>query len=203
MEITFFAPGGVRLEAPTMRVSINVLGASAEVFASVCQMLDLVRSAVGEQFPTVSGIAELSIGLKIAHPSCGLPRLRGSGSYSERAGTSMPRPLSRSVAYASGFRPIAPSRNVTLVVVYAIADSGSESDLGRRHALEDFLNEQTDWMGLGHCDGGSSGSHSMEAFCVVVDGKIAKQTLALALAASPFSDFKVRVQPRHGPVSRR
>lgn len=103
----------------------------------------------------------------------------------------------RSVAHASGFRPIAPSRMVTLVVECPIASFGLESDLGRRHALEDFLSEQTGWMGLGHCDGGSGGSGSMEAFAIVVDGKIAMRALTAALAASPFSDFKVRAQPRH------
>jgi hypothetical protein len=92
-------------------------------------------------------------------------------------------------ARAAGFRPIPHSRHATLVVEIAIEGMGDHIDLSRRHALEEFLNQQTGWLGLGHCDGGSSGSGSMEAFCIAVDFAISKTALRAALLNSPFSDF--------------
>lgn len=43
------------------------------------------------------------------------------------------------------------------------------SDLKKRTRLEDHLNELLGWTGLGHCDGGSIGSGTLEACCLVVD----------------------------------
>jgi hypothetical protein len=100
-------------------------------------------------------------------------------------------------ARAAGFRSIPHSRHATLVVEFAIQGMGDRIDLSRRHALEEFLDQQTGWLGLGHCDGGSSGSGSMEAFCIVVDFAIAKTALRAALLNSPFSDFtKIYRMPR-------
>lgn len=92
-----------------------------------------------------------------------------------------------------GFRTIPNSRLVGLTVSKAITGNGGTDDLARRHRLEDYLNNLTGWLGLGHCDGGSIGSGSMEAFCLVVDGKLAVECLAKELALSEFSDFR---QPR-------
>jgi hypothetical protein len=92
-------------------------------------------------------------------------------------------------ARAMGFRRIPQSRHATLVVELAIKDMGERADLSRRHALEKFLDEQTGWLGLGHCDGGSSGSGSMEAFCLVVDFAVAETALMAILHNSPFSNF--------------
>jgi len=94
-------------------------------------------------------------------------------------------------AEADGFRRVPEDKLVGLVVSTAIDGMGSADDLKRRHALEDFLDEVTGWRGLGHCDGGSIGSGSMEAFCLVVDYAIAAEAIARELAASPFADFKV------------
>lgn len=95
-------------------------------------------------------------------------------------------------ARALGFRPIAPSRHHGLLVEVAIDGFGKADDVDRRHALEDFLDEVTAGLGLGHCDGGSTGSGSMEAYCLVVDFPLAKAAIETALAGSPFADFTVR-----------
>ena len=95
-------------------------------------------------------------------------------------------------ARAQGFRPIAPSRHVGLLVEVAIDGFGEPSDIDRRHALENFLNDLTGWLGLGHCDGGSIGSGAMEAYCLVADFPVAKAAIEAALAQSPFADFTVR-----------
>ncbi|MEQ7156573.1 hypothetical protein [Brevundimonas aurifodinae] len=95
-------------------------------------------------------------------------------------------------AKADGFNAVPEARLVGLLVSKEIPGAGTKNDLRRRHALEDFLNEVTGWRGLGHCDGGSIGSGSMEAFCLVVDYKIAAEVIERELASSQFNDFIVR-----------
>lgn len=99
-------------------------------------------------------------------------------------------------ARAEGFRRIADDRLAVLVVSCPIEGFGSLEHLARRHALEAFLNDVTGWHGLGHCDGGSIGSGSMEACCLVVDAKIAIPVISRELATSPFADFTVGVMPQ-------
>ena len=94
-------------------------------------------------------------------------------------------------ARADGFEPITQEQHQIRVVQRPIDGHGSSNDLERRHALEEWLNQRLGWLGLGHCDGGSSGSGSMEAFCLVVDFEIAANPLATELAASQFDDFAI------------
>jgi len=94
-------------------------------------------------------------------------------------------------AISDGFKAIPEARLFSLLVSKEISGAGNKDDLRRRHALEDFLNEVTGWRGLGHCDGGSIGSGSMEVYCLVVDHKIAAKVIADELAASQFNDFAV------------
>jgi hypothetical protein len=94
-------------------------------------------------------------------------------------------------AKADGFKAISETQLVGLLVSKEISGAGIRDDLRRRHALEDFLNEVTGRLSLGHCNGGSIGSGSMEAFCLVVDYGIASEAIARELASSPFSDFIV------------
>jgi hypothetical protein len=51
------------------------------------------------------------------------------------------------------------------------------------------MNELLGWTGLGHVDGGSSGSDSMEVFCYVVDSSIARRVIAERLKDSEFTEF--------------
>jgi len=99
-------------------------------------------------------------------------------------------------AMAEGFRAIPEGELVGLLVGKAISGMGMAADLRHRHALEHFLDEVTGWHGLGHCDGGSIGSGSMEARCLVVDGGMAAKVIERELASSPFKDFRViRTEP--------
>jgi hypothetical protein len=68
-------------------------------------------------------------------------------------------------AFADGFREMDDDEHAWLIVEYAIDDMGTVADLEKRHRLEDTLNEILGWAGLGHCDGGSIGSGTMEAAC--------------------------------------
>lgn len=95
-------------------------------------------------------------------------------------------------AAAMGFKPIPLSRHTAVIVQRSIDGMGTVEDVDERHALEDFLNEETGWLGLGHCDGGSIGSGSMESYCYVVDAKLARAALARELAKSRFSAFSIQ-----------
>ena len=101
-------------------------------------------------------------------------------------------------AAALGFKPTPISRHARVVVQRSVAGMGTPQDLDERHALEAFLDELTGWLGLGHCNGGSIGSGSMEAFCFVVDANLARAALARELELSRFNKFCVRVDPEVG-----
>jgi hypothetical protein len=76
-----------------------------------------------------------------------------------------------------------------LEVKYKIDGFGTEQDLDKRHRLEDHLNELLGWTGLGQVDGGSIGSGTMEAGCMVVDFGIAKQVIESDLKNTEFGDY--------------
>lgn len=76
-----------------------------------------------------------------------------------------------------------------VLIEYRIDGMGSRTDLAKRHALEDRMNETLGWTGLGHCDGGSIGSGTMEVCCMVVDADIAAQVIAADLSNTEFSDY--------------
>jgi hypothetical protein len=92
-------------------------------------------------------------------------------------------------ARKKGYAEIGESEHIIVLVEYSIDGMGTPQDLEKRHALEDRLNQTLGWTGLGHCDGGSTGSGSMEACCFVVDVDIAKRVIADDLKGTPFSDY--------------
>ena len=98
-------------------------------------------------------------------------------------------------ARALGFKPIPISQHARLVVQRSVIGMGTPQDLHERHALEAFLDEQTGWLGLGHCDGGSIGSGTMEAICYAIDADLAQTALARELAKSNFNRFSIEVLP--------
>ncbi|MEO7689308.1 MAG: hypothetical protein ABIS51_08480 [Sphingomonas sp.] len=94
-------------------------------------------------------------------------------------------------AIADGFAPLAGEDHHILLVQRRVDGFGTPADLDQRHKLEDYLNEQLGWLGVGYCDGGSIGSGTMEAACPVVDFDIAAAALAPELAKSAFSEFTI------------
>jgi hypothetical protein len=88
-----------------------------------------------------------------------------------------------------GFLPIDPEDHAVLMIEYAIEGMGSESDLRKRHALEDRMNETLGWSGLGACDGGSIGSGTMEVCNFVANFEVAKRTIEADLAGTEFADY--------------
>ena len=76
-----------------------------------------------------------------------------------------------------------------LEIEYKIDGFGTEQDLEKRHRLEGKMNEVLGWTGLGHTDGGSIGSGTMEVGCVVVDFEIAKKVVEESLKNTEFEDY--------------
>jgi hypothetical protein len=100
-------------------------------------------------------------------------------------------------ARALGFRPIPAGRRCVLVIEYDLESAASCGNLKPRHVVEDLLDQELGWLGLGHCDGGSAGSGTMEVFCPVIDFALARDAVAHALAGSPFADYRrIFRQPR-------
>jgi predicted DNA-binding WGR domain protein len=88
-----------------------------------------------------------------------------------------------------GYQEISPDKHHVLLIEYPIQGMGNTTDLDKRHDLESRMDETLGWTGLGHCDGGSIGSGTMEVCCLVVDFGIAKKVIQKDLAKTKFSDY--------------
>ena len=66
---------------------------------------------------------------------------------------------------------------------------GCGEDVEKRYLLQDRMNETLGWTGLGHCDGGSIGSGTMEVCCYVVDFENAKNVIENDLMGTEFEDY--------------
>ena len=90
---------------------------------------------------------------------------------------------------AKGYGPIRPGEEWALEITYALAASFDPVALHKRHALEGRLGELLGWTGLGHVDGGSIGSGTMEVFCFVVDPKVAAEVVEVDLRGTEYEDY--------------
>lgn len=88
-----------------------------------------------------------------------------------------------------GYAEFDETKMAFLEVEYKIEGFGTDQDLEKRHRLEEHLNELLGWTGLGHVDGGSIGSGTMEAGCVVVDFDIAKKVIEDNLKNTEFGEY--------------
>jgi hypothetical protein len=90
---------------------------------------------------------------------------------------------------AAGFRPVDIGDHFTLMIEYVIDGMGSPGELEKRHRLEERMNETLGWNGLGHCDGGSIGSGTMEVCCLVVDFEVARTVIEADLVGTEFENY--------------
>ncbi|MHC4743698.1 MAG: hypothetical protein ACYS8Z_17415 [Planctomycetota bacterium] len=90
---------------------------------------------------------------------------------------------------SEGYEEIPIERHDVLLIEYAIEDMGATADLDKLHSLEARMNETLGWTGLGHCDGCSIGSGTMEVCCMVVDFESAREVINKDLAETEFSDY--------------
>ncbi|RCH55877.1 hypothetical protein DJ568_03755 [Mucilaginibacter hurinus] len=88
-----------------------------------------------------------------------------------------------------GFIEIDIEEHFTLLIEYLVDDEGAADDVDKRHRLQDRVDSLLGWTGLGHCDGGSIGSGTMEVCCYVVDFDVAKQTIEKDLANTEFGNY--------------
>lgn len=106
---------------------------------------------------------------------------------SQKAEDSIQSEIHRLVA--EGYLPVEPEMQATLMIEYLVDGMGSGTDLDKRNRLIDRMNETLGWTGLGHCDGGSIGSGTMEVCCIVVDFATAKKVIEDDLRDTEFSDY--------------
>jgi hypothetical protein len=92
-------------------------------------------------------------------------------------------------AIMAGYEQLDEDGHAILLIEYPVEGMGTEKDLDKRHALEDRMNETLGWTGLGHCDGGSIGSGTMEVYCLVVDFETAKRVIEEDLKGKQFADY--------------
>jgi hypothetical protein len=88
-----------------------------------------------------------------------------------------------------GFGEIDIDDHYTLLIEFAVDGMGSPEDLEKRTRLQSKMNETLGWTGLGHCDGGSIGSGTMEVCCYVVDFDTAKKMIEQDLKSTEFSNY--------------
>jgi hypothetical protein len=89
----------------------------------------------------------------------------------------------------NGYVQIEIDDHVILLVEYSVNGFGNSDDLSKRHSLESRMNETLGWTGLGHCDGGSIGSNTMEVCCYVVDFNLAKSVIEKDLKGTEFENY--------------
>ena len=90
---------------------------------------------------------------------------------------------------AEGFEPIESDEHATLLIEFSVNGMGSMTDLDKRHRLEERMDQTLGWTGLGHCDGGSIGTGTLEVCCLVVDFDIAKRVIEADLKNTEFGDY--------------
>ena len=66
-------------------------------------------------------------------------------------------------------------------IQYRAETWGDLEDPEKRQAIQDLLDDALGWTGLGHCDGGTIGSETINVCCLVVDAKIAAPVMVQAL----------------------
>jgi regulator of RNase E activity RraB len=94
-----------------------------------------------------------------------------------------------SSALEAGFTSIAEEAHHFLIVEYAINDMGTAEDVEKLGRLQTHLDEALGWAGLGHCDGNSIGSGSMEICSLVVDYELALPVVEACLRDTEFADY--------------
>lgn len=92
-------------------------------------------------------------------------------------------------ASEAGFLPIDYADFAVLLIEYSVDGFGTAEDLEKRYAVESRMNETLGWTGLGHCDGGSIGSGTMEVCCLVVDFDVAERVIEADLNGTAYADY--------------
>ncbi|MFI5136621.1 MAG: hypothetical protein ACHQIM_02260 [Sphingobacteriales bacterium] len=92
-------------------------------------------------------------------------------------------------ALSEGYREVDSDELFTLLVEYKVDGMGTPEDLKKRTKLQGRMDGTLGWTGLGHCDGGSMGSGTMEVCCYVVDFNTAKRIIEQDLKETEFANY--------------
>lgn len=90
---------------------------------------------------------------------------------------------------SNNFRQIDLEDHYILLIEFPVDSMGTKEDVEKRHRLQDRMDETLGWTGLGHCDGGSIGSGTMEVCNFVVDFELAKEVIENDLRNTEFGDY--------------
>jgi hypothetical protein len=88
-----------------------------------------------------------------------------------------------------GFEEIDDGEYKTLTVEYALSEARQPEDREKIEAVCDALTEILGWTGLGHCDGETVTSQTIELTCRVLDVNLAEEKIADAFKDTEFSGY--------------
>lgn len=88
-----------------------------------------------------------------------------------------------------GYQEVEIEDHSTLLIEFLADGMGTKEDVEKRTRLQDKMDDVLGWTGLGHCDGGSIGSGTMEVCCYVIDFETAKSVIQESLKNTEFSNY--------------
>ena len=93
------------------------------------------------------------------------------------------------IVFENGYEEVDIEDHYTLLIEFLVDGMGTPEDVKKRTRLQDRMNDFLGWNGLGHCDGGSIGSGTMEVCCFVVDFDIAVRLIEENLTGTEFANY--------------
>jgi hypothetical protein len=93
------------------------------------------------------------------------------------------------VVFENGYQEVDIEDHYTLLIEFLVDGMGTPEDIEKRTRLQDRMDDFLGWNGLGHCDGGSIGSGTMEVCCFVIDFDIAKHSIEENLGGTEFANY--------------
>lgn len=93
------------------------------------------------------------------------------------------------VVFVNGYQEVDIEDHYTLLIEFIVDGMGTPEDVEKRTRLQDRMNDFLGWNGLGHCDGGSIGSGTMEVCCFVINFDIAKRLIEENLLGTEFANY--------------
>ena len=91
--------------------------------------------------------------------------------------------------FENGYEEVEIEDHYTLLIEFLVDGMGTPEDVKKRTRLQDRMNDFLGWNGLGHCDGGSIGSGTMEVCCFVIDFDIAIRLIEENLIGTEFANY--------------
>ena len=88
-----------------------------------------------------------------------------------------------------GYQKVDIEDHFTLLIEFKVDEMGTTEDVEKRIRLQERMDDILGWTGLGHCDGGSIGSGTMEVCCFVIDFEVAKSVTEENLKDTEFANY--------------